>query len=129
MICMSSYQERYPRWPDFHCWLPNQAFRREAHSKQKMMQDIDKLLEEASFPLERFYGLMGEWVDYSKRMRNIFVNSRHEGRVPTKSEERELDNIEAYYKEVMGRLDELIDPVYQQMLDMGYSPRELRYLS
>ena len=121
--------EYYTRWPDFHCWFPNQAYRGEQHNKQQMIQDLDRLLEEIVFPLDRFYKLMNGWKTCSNGIRNIYVNARRMERETTPEEEQETDRLEARSIEIKKELDELIDPVYQCMLDMGYSKEELQYLS
>jgi glutamyl-tRNA reductase len=116
-----------PRWPDFHCWFPNQAFRSYPHNKQKMIEDMDRLLEETKFPLDRFYELMGEWSKSVDQIDSIYKNARKRGRAITQRERSRLDRMIEREKERQKELNDMIDPVYQKMLDMGYSREELQF--
>ncbi len=120
--------EYHPRWPDFHCWFPNQDFRKHPHNKQKMVQDLDILLEEMKFPLDRFYQLMGEWQKNSEQISSIYKNAHKRRRETTQNERRKLDGIIERGEKREKELDRLINPVYQRMLDMGYSHEELQSL-
>lgn len=120
----------HPRWPDFHCWFPNQAFREYQHDKQSMIQDLDRVLEETKFPLNTFYELMKGWNESAERVSTIYRDAyKRKGNCDLTQEERhEMDLIVERGKERSIELDKLIDPVYQQMLDMGYFPEELKSL-
>lgn len=116
------------RWNNFHLWFPEGFYRPNAKNEraQKIITDLDSVLEEQNFDLQEFQELMKSVLDISYEGTQIFKASNEDGERKLKPEEKQrIDELKKLESANYTKLDSLLEPVVKRMQELGYSLEEL----
>ena len=124
-------EERHYRWENFYCLFPGEEVRhliesKSSNLKHRLLSELDRAIAETGFDLEEYRRLTGMWrrcIDiYKPLVKKIYGDERRE---PTPAEERTVSKARGIENSVLKRLDDIIDPLFQRMLELGYHEDDL----
>jgi len=110
---------------NFYCWLPGQMYRQEGMIGVRydgraiqLRKDIDRIIEETGFDLKRFTEIQDNYREVSSRGITIAIYKK--GR-----DDPRLEEIAAEEKVYLTMREQMVKPLYERLIGLGYTKKEL----
>ena len=103
---------------NFYLYFPPSGMYRRLNLNPELVSSLDKVLIEINFDQDKFLSIMKKRADFIPELMEHFFKK-------TLISEERIKELENEENKINQQLEELLEPIYKRMIDLGYTDREL----